>query len=89
VGKIIFWAVLIIGGLLIARILARQNAGRRADAGGPARTRPPRAAPSTAQSPEAMVRCAHCGIHMPRSDAVLSQGHTWCSSEHARLGVRP
>jgi uncharacterized protein len=35
-----------------------------------------------------MVRCAHCGIHMPRSEAVLSDGKTWCSPEHAKLGVR-
>lgn len=35
---------------------------------------------------EAMVRCAHCGIHLPRSEAYTSQGQTWCSEEHARLG---
>jgi len=35
-----------------------------------------------------MVRCAHCGIHLPRSEAVLMNGQTWCSQEHARLGVR-
>jgi len=33
-----------------------------------------------------MVRCAHCGIHLPRSEALLQGGHTWCSAEHARLG---
>jgi uncharacterized protein len=33
-----------------------------------------------------MVRCAHCGIHLPRSEAVLLNGHTWCSTEHSKLG---
>ncbi|WP_333904480.1 PP0621 family protein, partial [Achromobacter insolitus] len=35
---------------------------------------------------ESMVRCAHCGIHLPRSEALLQNGQTWCSAEHARLG---
>jgi len=34
-----------------------------------------------------MVRCAHCGIHLPRSEALLQGGQTWCSAEHARLGA--
>ncbi|MGE8636701.1 MAG: PP0621 family protein, partial [Achromobacter piechaudii] len=37
-------------------------------------------------APESMVRCAHCGIHLPRSEAVLLNGKTWCSTEHAALG---
>lgn len=35
---------------------------------------------------EAMVRCEYCGIHLPRSEALLLQGKTWCGEEHARLG---
>jgi len=35
-----------------------------------------------------MVRCAHCGIHLPRSEAVLQNGLTWCSTEHAALGKK-
>ncbi|WP_277402936.1 PP0621 family protein, partial [Achromobacter xylosoxidans] len=42
--------------------------------------------PPAASAPEAMVRCAHCGIHLPRSEALLQGGRTWCSQEHARLG---
>ncbi|WP_277404946.1 PP0621 family protein, partial [Achromobacter xylosoxidans] len=44
------------------------------------------ATPPAAGAPEAMVRCAHCGIHLPRSEALLQGGRTWCSQEHARLG---
>jgi len=35
---------------------------------------------------ESMVRCEYCGIHLPRSEALLLQGKTWCGEEHARLG---
>jgi uncharacterized protein len=48
----------------------------------------PRRGTGTAGTPESMVRCAHCGIHLPRSEALLIQGKTWCSEEHARLGHR-
>lgn len=77
---------MVIGGLLVARILARQHEKSKID-----RQLPKQAARKGAppiQHPESMVRCAHCGIHMPRSEAVLSGGKTWCSSEHAKLGER-
>ena len=40
------------------------------------------------QTSEAMVQCAHCHIHLPRSEACLINGKTWCSEEHARLGQK-
>lgn len=86
-GKILFWALLIIGVLLVARMLARHNENARVAAGKPKQAGTRRAAP-TVEQPEAMVRCAHCGIHMPRSEAVLVNGQTWCSQDHAKLGVR-
>jgi uncharacterized protein len=33
-------------------------------------------------APEGMVRCAHCGIHLPRSEALLQAGRTYCSVAH-------
>ena len=84
--KVLSWVILIAAGLIIARILSRQNAQARMNTARPMRaTR--RGAPPVQQG-EAMVRCAHCGIHLPRSEAVLTQGKTWCSQEHAKLGVR-
>lgn len=38
---------------------------------------------------EDMVRCAQCGVHLPRSEGFLSQGNYFCSDEHRRLGVAP
>lgn len=35
---------------------------------------------------ESMVRCAHCGIHLPRSEALLIGGHTYCSPAHRDAG---
>jgi uncharacterized protein len=36
---------------------------------------------------EHMVRCARCGIHLPRSEALLQDGRTYCSAAHRDLGV--
>ncbi len=33
---------------------------------------------------EDMVRCAKCGVNLPRSEALLSQGKTYCCDEHRR-----
>jgi len=86
VGKLIFWAIVILALLLVARLLARHHEK------GTAPPRPgslPRQGPApSVDQPENMVRCAHCGIHMPRSEALLVNGETWCSSEHAKLGQR-
>jgi uncharacterized protein len=35
-----------------------------------------------------LVRCAHCGVHVPRADARQTEGLLYCSEEHARLGRR-
>jgi len=31
---------------------------------------------------EDMVRCAHCGVHLPRSEGILNRGEVFCSREH-------
>lgn len=36
--------------------------------------------------PQDMVACAHCGLHVPRADALLQGGQAYCSTEHQRLG---
>ncbi len=36
---------------------------------------------------EDMVRCARCGVHLPKSESYLSQGQFYCSDEHRRLGA--
>jgi uncharacterized protein len=33
---------------------------------------------------EEMVRCAHCGVHLPKSESILSGGKFFCSDAHRR-----
>lgn len=35
---------------------------------------------------EDMVKCAHCGVNLPRSEAILSSGEFFCTPEHRQLG---
>lgn len=47
------------------------------------RTVTPRQAPGeTEKPPTPMVRCSHCGVHLPREQALSSDGAWFCSSEH-------
>ncbi|MEK6352991.1 MAG: PP0621 family protein [Burkholderia cenocepacia] len=34
--------------------------------------------------PEPMVRCAECGVHAPKGDAIAASGEYFCSAEHAQ-----
>lgn len=34
---------------------------------------------------EDMVRCSHCGVHLPRSESHAGGGEFFCSEEHLRL----
>jgi uncharacterized protein len=38
--------------------------------------------------PGDLVRCSHCGLHLPRAEARQVEGALFCSEEHARLGRR-
>jgi uncharacterized protein len=48
---------------------------RRVDRGAP---KPPAAAG------EDMVQCAQCGVHLPRSESITTQGSFYCTGEHQR-----
>jgi uncharacterized protein len=47
---------------------------------------PPPRRPAETLSGESMVVCAHCGVHLPQSDATASGERFFCSEEHRRLG---
>ena len=38
------------------------------------------------QPVEDMVKCAHCGVNLPRSEAIYSGGVFYCTPEHRKLG---
>ncbi len=47
------------------------------------------AAPPAVGAPQAMVRCAHCGLHLPASDAVRGTDDTpYCSAAHRQVAER-
>jgi len=43
-----------------------------------------RDAPPSAKGSEDMVRCERCGVHLPRSESVTTQGRFFCTPEHQR-----
>ena len=84
-GKVIFWVVIFIGGLVITRVLARKAVQHAMDAQRAQQQNWPKGALKNA---EKMVCCDHCGLHLPRSEATVVENKIWCSKEHARLGVK-
>ena len=45
-------------------------------------------APGREKAAEDMVKCAHCGVNMPRSEAIYSGGAFFCTLEHKQLGKK-
>lgn len=79
--KLLTWLLLILAAMAVSRLInARNAAAQRAATRQPART---------SGGAEPMARCAHCGIYMPRSEALLIGKQTWCCEDHARLGADP
>lgn len=39
-------------------------------------------------SPDAqdVLACAHCGVHIPKAEALMLGSQAYCSAEHRRLG---
>ncbi len=37
---------------------------------------------------EDMVKCAHCDVNLPRSEAIYSGGDFFCTPEHRQLGKK-
>ena len=66
-GKVVFWIVVIFAVLMVLRLYNMSQQKRK--------TRKDEAAP---KRPEAMVRCARCGVYLPRSDALLIDGTLHC-----------
>ena len=43
-----------------------------------------RGAPAPAKAGEDMVRCERCGVHLPRSESLMSGQVFYCTPEHRR-----
>ena len=42
--------------------------------------------PADKKAVETMVKCAHCAVNLPRSEAIYSAGEFYCTPEHQKLG---
>jgi uncharacterized protein len=52
---------------------------------GKARAAARRDRPQAGRPVEDMVRCAHCGVFLPKAESVEAHGARFCSREHERL----
>jgi uncharacterized protein len=80
--------VLLLLGLVLA-LMWWFGKGRRREArdDGEGREPPPPAAAGGAPAPQAMVRCAHCGLHLPQADALAgADDRPYCSEAHRLQG---
>jgi uncharacterized protein len=40
--------------------------------------------PAAVSSPEPIVSCAHCGLHLPRDEALPGRGGVFCDDAHRK-----
>lgn len=81
--KYLLVLIVIIIAVGVWRSQRRAEARERRQAASP---RNPSNAPLAA--PQDMVECAHCGLHLPRSEAIEAAGRSYCSAEHRTLAQR-
>jgi uncharacterized protein len=80
--------VAVVVGVLWLLAVQRRRQRMRDDRPGPA-PRPGAVPPgdgAPASPPAAMVACAHCGVHLPRPDALERDALSYCSAEHRAAG---
>ncbi|WP_339451796.1 PP0621 family protein [Pseudomonas sp. EA_5y_Pfl2_R50] len=69
--RLLFWIAVIFAAVWLWRKFKAPSAS----------TRPPRE-----QDAAPMVRCAHCGVHLPRDRALSVQQQWYCSQAHLEQG---
>jgi uncharacterized protein len=103
VGKVLVWAVIVLAVMMVARLLGLQKTPRngagpgRSGASSGSASRSGTSSQASSKTPAAktpkelehMVRCEHCQIYLPRSEALMAGGHIFCSRDHAERGVSP
>jgi len=79
-GRLLVLVVLaVLAVWLIRRAMLQASRARDGQAGGGA------AAPADKTQGD-LVKCAHCGTHLPLAEARAVGDRLYCSDEHARLG---
>lgn len=67
--------VVLVVGLVLAWLMRRSRVDSKVDR-------------SSTTRPAEMVRCAHCGVHLPAQDALTERDLVFCSEVHKRAGPR-
>ena len=76
-GRFVLLVLIVVVAIwLIRRTLLRLKQGQQGSA--------PTATPANTQGD--LVKCAHCGTHLPLAEARAVGDRVYCSDEHARLG---
>ena len=79
-----FLLVLLVVGVGLWMLTARlRKPGAGGQGGGAAPPKPP-----ASVRPVEMVVCAHCGVHLPLSDAVSDGAQVYCGEPHRLAGPR-
>jgi len=71
--RALFFLALFLGGVWLWRSLTTKTIASKG-------TSSPESAP-----PTEMVQCAHCGVHLPASDAFKGHRGAYCSQSHQQL----
>jgi uncharacterized protein len=75
--KLVFWLLILVAVIVWLLYDKKQSVG--ADASASAATADGR----KTKDGEAMLQCAHCGIHIPASESIVTPtGAVFCSEEH-------
>lgn len=77
-GRILFFVLLAIAAYA-AWMWLRRSASRGVDAA-------PRSSAPRTDTPQAMISCANCGLHLPRQEALPMGERFYCCEEHRRRG---
>jgi uncharacterized protein len=88
VSRLLWWLILGLAAWWLIKRL-RVDPSRRGTEQSAPRSDASRSTAPTRHDPVAMVRCAHCGVHLPQSEALLDDGqHSFCSAAHRGAGPR-
>ena len=72
--RLLFWIVLIFAAVWLWRKFKAPAAANQSSR------------PAREQDAAPMVRCAHCGVHLPRDRALSVQQQWYCSQAHLEQG---
>ena len=84
--KFLLLLLVVVGGLAWLAWGRKRPPAKAGDEGASRRDGAPPPGPAT---PQSMLACAHCGVHLPAADALRDAGgRAYCSEAHRLAGPR-